>query len=255
VLAPLEWRIVLTCEHGGRRVPREHRRLFVQAQRELATHRGYDIGALELARELSRRLAAPLIASTTTRLLVDLNRSAVNPAAFSRWTRGLDSRAKSALLRRHHAPHRRAVFDAIECALPVIHVAVHSFTPELRGRTRRTDFGLLFDPGRPRERAFCSAWRAVIAERASAVRVDFNQPYRGWTDGLPTSLRQRWTASRYVGVELEVNQRLAADPRARARAAALLAETLEAVRSSIGRGSTLAGQRGRRGIQRGTAAQ
>jgi hypothetical protein len=44
----------------------------------------------------------------------------------------------------------------------------------------------------------------------AALRVRRNRPYVGWTDGLPTALRARHGATRYVGVELECNAALLA---------------------------------------------
>ncbi|MFI4875804.1 MAG: N-formylglutamate amidohydrolase, partial [Blastopirellula sp. JB062] len=41
-------------------------------------------------------------------------------------------------------------------------------------------------------------------------RIRFNYPYLGKADGLTTSLRKKLTGDRYVGIELEVNQRLVA---------------------------------------------
>jgi predicted N-formylglutamate amidohydrolase len=206
----------LTCEHGGHRVPARYAELFRGARGVLRTHRGYDIGALELARGLSRKLHAPLVAATTTRLLVDLNRSADSPSVFSEWTRGLDGATRMVLLRRFHAPHRERVNREVSQALRgggrVIHVAVHSFTPVLDGRARRADIGLLFDPRRPAEAAFCGRLRHELLVQAPELRVLFNSPYRGWTDGLATSLRRELARSRYLGIELEVNQRFALDP-------------------------------------------
>ena len=45
--------LLVTCEHGGNRVPKEYRRLFAGWEPVLASHRGYDPGALTLARELA----------------------------------------------------------------------------------------------------------------------------------------------------------------------------------------------------------
>ena len=41
-----EWRLLLSCEHGGNRVPPEYGELFADAEAVLQTHRGYDIGIL-----------------------------------------------------------------------------------------------------------------------------------------------------------------------------------------------------------------
>ena len=46
---------------------------------------------------------------------------------------------------------------AVAARKQVLHVAVHSFTPVLHGERRNADVGLLYDPARPRERAFRGA--------------------------------------------------------------------------------------------------
>ena len=56
--------LLITCEHGGNRIPPRYRAAFASAARALASHQGYDPGALALAREFARRLAAPLVYST-----------------------------------------------------------------------------------------------------------------------------------------------------------------------------------------------
>ncbi len=38
------WPIVITCEHGGNRVPKLYRELFHGQRRLLESHRGYDPG-------------------------------------------------------------------------------------------------------------------------------------------------------------------------------------------------------------------
>src|SRR5689334_17093692 len=71
--------ILITCEHGGNRIPPKYRALFRNARALLDSHRGYDAGALAMARDLAAALQAPLISSTVSRLLVDLNRSVGHP--------------------------------------------------------------------------------------------------------------------------------------------------------------------------------
>ena len=41
--------LVITCEHGGNRIPVRYRGLFKVKKAVLLSHRGYDIGALSLA--------------------------------------------------------------------------------------------------------------------------------------------------------------------------------------------------------------
>ncbi|MEN6493731.1 MAG: N-formylglutamate amidohydrolase [Thermoguttaceae bacterium] len=201
---------LITCEHGGNEVPTAFARLFRGHRRLLATHRGYDAGALELARAFSRRLDAPLVYSTTTRLLVDLNRSPGHRRLFSEFTRDLDSAAKAAILAAHYTPYRQRVealvAEAVGRGDQVLHLSVHSFTPALDGEVRNADIGLLYDPARRGERPFCHRWRSSLTTLRPGLRVRCNYPYRGVSDGLVTSLRRRFRPNRYLGIELEVNQ-------------------------------------------------
>jgi len=193
-------------------VPREAAALFRGRDALLQSHRGWDPGALLLARQLARRTGAPLEAATVTRLLVEPNRSPHNPRVFSRLTRELPRSERRRLLERYHRPHWERVERAIRTALArtprVVHVAVHSFTRVLGGERRDFEVGLLYDPSRAGERTFCRAWRFELAAHAPLLRVRRNAPYRGTADGLPTAMRRRFPAARYIGIELELNQGL-----------------------------------------------
>lgn len=219
-------RLVLTCEHGGNRVPREHARLFRGASKVLASHRGWDPGALDFGRRVARRTGRTLHACTWTRLLVEPNRSAHNPRIWSEFTRDLPKPERERILERYWRPHRReveAAFDAaVRTAGSVLHVAVHSFTPVLHGERRNADVGLLYDPGRPRERALAMRWKDLLAELAPELRVRVNYPYLGTSDGLTTAQRKRFPDRRYAGFELELNQALLAHPRRAALERALV---------------------------------
>lgn len=208
---PANVAVIVSCEHGGNGVPAPYRHLFVRQGALLASHRGYDPGALVMAQELARAFDAPLFSATVSRLVVDLNRSAGHQGVFSKLTRDLPEADKKALLARYHTPHRAAVEAAIAAAVArqqrVVHVCAHSFTPVLAGVRRRADVGFLYDPARPHERALGRAWQAQLREMAPALRVRLNYPYRGTSDGLTTWLRRRFADSAYAGIELEMNQR------------------------------------------------
>lgn len=88
-----------------------------------------------------------------------------------------------------------------------MHLSIHTFTPVLDGETRRADVGLLYDPRRAGEVAFCARLKTAILERRTDLSVRKNYPYRGAADGFTTSLRKKWSAAEYVGIEVEVNQR------------------------------------------------
>ncbi len=212
-------------------MPARYRSLLARAARALASHRGYDRGALALARALARQLRAPLYAATTTRLLVDHNRSATHAACFSRYTRDLPRDAKTRMLGELYWPHRREIERAVQrevgAGRRVLHVAVHSFTPVLRGERRSADLGLLYDPARAAERALCARWRGELRELDPGLRVRLNYPYRGTSDGLTTALRRALPDPLYAGIEIELNQRLLASTSGRRRAATALCAVLD----------------------------
>ena len=222
-------RLVLTCKHGGNRIPREYSALFRGAKRVLNSHRGWDPGALDVAAFLAREFRLPLHSVTWTRLLVESNRQPTNPRIWSRYTAELPATEQARLLERYWWPHRRAVQESIRTVVArqrrAVHVAVHTFTPVLAGGLRNADVGLLYDSRRPGEKALCARWKEILEELDPELRVRRNYPYRGATDGLTTWLRRRFSERNYMGVELELNQALLASSR-RGHVKRLIAQSL-----------------------------
>ena len=201
---------LITCEHGGNRIPAAYRPLFRGRRALLESHRGYDPGALIMARTLARALRAPLVTSTISRLLIDLNRSIGNRRLFSTATRGAPPKLRARIVEQHYLPYRaeveRLVRQSVLRGRRVIHISSHSFTPELDGKVRRADVGLLYHPARRGEAELCARWKASLAASAPRLRVRRNYPYAGKGDGLTSHLRQRFPPTAYVGIELEINQ-------------------------------------------------
>ena len=174
---------IITCEHGGNRIPAPYRGLFRGQRALLDSHRGYDAGALVMAKALARACRAPLVASTTSR---------------------------AQIVEQHYQPYRvqveRLVTQAVSRGHRVIHISSHSFTAELGGRVRVADVGLLYNPGRRAEAEVCARWKESLTVSAPELRVRRNYPYAGKADGLTSHLRLRFAESDYVGIELELNQ-------------------------------------------------
>ena len=204
-------KLLFTCEHGGNRIPAQYRPLFRKHHALLESHRGHDPGALRLARDCAAVFDAELVYSTTSRLLVELNRSPGHRRLFSEITGPLPEAERERLLRLYYYPYREwveaQVREAAEAGTQIVHVSSHSFTPVLDGDVRRADIGLLYDPRRGAEVDFCRAWQREIRSGAPKLVVRRNYPYRGYDDGLTTSLRRRFPGHVYCGVELEVNQK------------------------------------------------
>jgi len=205
------WSVLVTAEHGGNDVPPDYRELFEGAKAELASHRGWDPGTLSLARSLAKGLGATPITSTVTRLLVDLNRSAHNPKVFSEFTRQLPRDERVALLEHYHRPHwdraRAAASRGTGARGVMLHLGVHSFTPILDDVVRTADIALLYDPARALELELATLWSHALSEALPDRVVRRNNPYRGAADGLTSALRRTFSGSRYLGLEIEVNQK------------------------------------------------
>src|ERR1700746_1311372 len=158
---------IITCEHGGNRIPAPYRRLFRGQRALLDSHPGYDPGSRAMAKALASPWRAPLVASTTSRLLIDLNRSIGHPQLFSAATRGAPAQLRAKIVAQHYRPYRvqveRLVSQSVSRGRRVIHISSHSFTPELDGKVRLADVGLLYHPGRQGEAELCARWKASLA--------------------------------------------------------------------------------------------
>jgi predicted N-formylglutamate amidohydrolase len=232
--------LVVSCEHASSRIPVRYRRLGLPAER-LEEHIAWDRGAAVVTTIVARRLRARSHQARWSRLLIDPNRSIGHPklipsVAFGvtiPGNRRLGRDERDHRIRTYYEPYRDAVLRSVLRTIReegcCLHLGVHSFVPTLNGIVRRADFGLLYDPRRRREAAFADLLRERLREQGFDIRMNF--PYRGTSDGFATGLRRRLRASVYLGLELEMNQRLL-DTRARTQRlgrilAACLAQCLE----------------------------
>lgn len=158
-------------------------------------------------------LKAPLFIGKTSRLLIDLNRTLHNWAIFSPFTRTLNNDTRDHILKNYYFPHRnnveRKIHQLIKSKTKVIHLAIHSFTPVLKGKTRQTQIGLLCDPARPLERSLCLKLRKNIKAQSPLLKVHLNKPYKGVSDGFTRYLRTKFKDKTYAGIEIEINQSMA----------------------------------------------
>lgn len=205
--------LIITCEHAGNEVPEEYSHLFQESPEALETHRGIDIGALELTNTIAEKMEHEAYLHTVTRLLVDLNRSVHSPSLFSEFTREVSLDVREEIFEKYYRPHRKKVQEEIEDIISdgnqAIHIGVHTFTPIWKNQERKVDVGFLFDPRRKKEQDFCWLWRHELQQCSTDLRLKMNEPYRGTMDGFTTYLRRQYSAQNYLGMEIEVNQRFA----------------------------------------------
>jgi len=220
---PGESPLLISVPHDGWQIPTEIVQYMCGAGRGIPDT---DWHVAQLYDFASQRGASMLVAHYS-RYVVDLNRPPHNPAVFSAVTRGLPRLERDRLLAHHHAPHWQRVRARLaERTGRVVHLAIHSFTPVLHGERRDFEIGLLYDPSRLSERALARELAARLRHLQPDLRVRRNAPYRGVADGLATALRRELPNARYVGLEIELNQRALARPGAASAFAALLARAL-----------------------------
>ena len=209
-------KLILTCEHAVATVPEPYVELFAGAPHILETHRGYDIGALEVSSRLEK-LAERSFYGRCSRLLIDLNRSLHHPQLFSSFSKHLPSAEQERIVANWYTPFRSAVLQAIEQTISrhgeALHLSVHSFTPELNGEVRSNDIGILYDPSRRREKELARRLVTAIQKLQPKLSVRMNSPFRGTSDGHTSALRRCFNQESYLGIELEINQCLLEDVR------------------------------------------
>jgi predicted N-formylglutamate amidohydrolase len=222
-------RLIATCEHATAAIPVPYDELIAGARHLLDTHRACDIGAREVCLALDE-MADGVVYGECSRLLIDLNRSPRHPGLFSDFSRDLSRPEKEKVVQRWYVPFRSTALSAVRQTIArhgaVLHLSVHSFTPVLNGMVRSSDIGILYDPRRQGEKDFARhlAKEMLAVDRHLSVRM--NYPYRGVADGHTTALRRLFDGESYLGIEIEINQRLLGDDRGRSAMGKFLAEAL-----------------------------
>ena len=214
--------LILTCEHASNKLPAAFKKAVPADVQE--THRAYDIGACSVFRKLGK-FAKPefFCEGKFSRLFVDLNRTITNKSAFCEYYEALEASDKAAAEKAkaqattYWQEYRTTIEKFVESAIKpntraakskpsVVHLGIHSFTPVLNGKVRNADIGILYDPSRPLECAYANVIKAEIKRLYPTMKVRFNYPYKGSSDGLTTTLRKKF-GPRYVGIEIEINQK------------------------------------------------
>ncbi len=211
--------VLVSCEHASNRLPEG-----MEAPASLmGLHVAWDPGALEIAERLHRMFDAPLHAGEFSRLVVDLNRTIGNSVLVRRrsdghripFNRGLTEAEIERRIERYYLPYRNAVSEGVARIIHnegrCVHLCIHTYTPELAGKVRGNDIGLLYDPHRQPEAALVHELRGALADRTGLV-VWLNRPYSGTADGILPRIRERHDGASYVAIELEVNQKFAGRP-------------------------------------------
>lgn len=213
---PSPW--LITCDHASNSVPDwiNGGSLGI-APEDMARHIAYDVGAAGLTRSLAENLDAPAILSNFSRLVIDPNRGEDDPTLVMRIYDGTvipanrDLGAKGCTTSRQDRITRlyRPYHDAL-AALADTHprraiCAIHSFTPQLRGRPPRPwQVGVLYSHRDER-----LAHGLIRMCRDHGWITGDNQPYSGHLEG--DSIDQHALAHGRPNVLIEIRNDLISD--------------------------------------------
>lgn len=201
--------IVVVCEHASCFIPPALNDLGVSAD-DLQSHAAWDPGALPVAKGLSDRLNAKLIASEVSRLVYDCNRPPSAPDAMPHQSEaikvpgnvGLSAVQRQDRVDKYYEPFRTTLAEAIAATTSPVIVTVHSFTPTYFGQKRAVEIGVLHDTD--------TRLADVMLETASQftkVLVLRNDPY-GPEHGVTHTLKEHALENGHLNVMLEVRNDL-----------------------------------------------
>jgi len=184
---PGRW--LVTCDHASNRVPPwvSGGDLGIPAA-DMARHIALDVGAAGVATELGRLLDSPVILSDFSRLVIDPNRGEDDPTLVMKLydgtiipaNRHIRAEGIEERLDRLYRPYHAAYARLAALRPDRVIVAVHSFTPCLKGRAPRPwQVGVLY--------SHLDAWfsNPLIARlmQEADLSVGDNEPYSGHLPG------------------------------------------------------------------------
>ncbi|MCF4101521.1 N-formylglutamate amidohydrolase [Gillisia sp. M10.2A] len=204
-------KLIISCEHAGNEIPPHYAYLFENNKEVLNSHQGIDLGAFDIYKKLVK-LADYHEHTTTSRLLIEVNRSQHHRSLFSEFTKSLSPDEKTKLIEKYFSNYRDKIENKIKEYIAlgenVLHISVHSFTPVLNGIVREANIGLLYDPANNSEKEFSKLFKTELKVLNPRLKIRYNYPYKGTADGFTTYLRRRFPLN-YAGIELEINQSFA----------------------------------------------
>ncbi|AOF95200.1 N-formylglutamate amidohydrolase [Sphingobium sp. RAC03] len=207
---------LLIGDHAGAAIPGALGDMGLSAA-DRGRHIAIDIGVYGLGRALARRLDAPFLHQSYSRLVIDCNRDPAHAEAIPALSDGtviggnadLDMAEKAERVRAIHRPYHQAMADLIAARTAAgretILLSLHSFTPVLNGDVRPWDIGILHWQGRT---DFALSMLDQLQSIAGVVVGD-NEPYAMDATDYTVPFHAFPNGLRYA--EIEVRQDLIQD--------------------------------------------
>ena len=195
---------VLVCDHASKRVPRCLNNLGL-TEEQLDDHIGWDPGAADVARMLSKNLNAPLILSGYSRLVIDCNRPLQSIQSIPAQSAGVLVPANQYVNEEERALRVNDLFHTYHNAITQLLdsrknrttflLSIHSFTPVLNNQPRPWNIGVSFW----RDNYFSKKLINVLSQfddilvgdnepYAIDAEFDYAVPVHGEARGLPSAM-------------------------------------------------------------------
>lgn len=173
--------VLLLCEHAGYAIPKKLGSLGVSPE-VIKSHRGWDIGAENVAREIAKLLGAPLVVQRYSRLVIDANRPPDGPLAMPFESDEERIPANMNMTAASREARVEEIFDPMNAAITALFDAVprracfsiHSFTPVLGGQRRQWHAGFL----NRQDLATAQALLETVQKRRPDLTLAVNEPYQ-----------------------------------------------------------------------------
>lgn len=206
--------ILLVCEHASNFIPQEFNDLGLDAE-TLKSHIAWDIGAYQMAKNMSKILNASFISPKTSRLIYDCNRAPIEPSAIPdksevfeiAGNRNLNNVERQERAARFYAPFYELLNKTITTAInndrePIV-VTIHTFTPNYFGKPRAVEIGIIHDE----DSRLADGLLDVLISRGE-YNVQRNEPY-GSEDAVTHTLKEHAMKNGLLNVMIEVRNDLA----------------------------------------------
>ena len=215
-----ECNFIVICDHASNHIPNEYNGLGLSKE-ILNTHIAYDIGAKEVALNISKFLNCPLVMTNFSRLLIDANRGVDDPTLIMKisdesviegnkkisFLNNSDERKKR--IKNFYEIYHKKISDIINASIskkvfPAI-ISIHSFTPFWRGKKRSIDLGILWDSDDRLPDIFFN----YLNKNYKNMDIGNNTPYSGRMKN--DTLYKHGTSQGLANILIEIRQDLILD--------------------------------------------
>lgn len=221
--------VLLVCEHASKHIPLRYGDLGLSEDAK-SSHAIWDPGAYEVARSLSQRLDAPLIAARVSRVLFDCNRPPEAPDSMPEaceiyqfpGNKGLSAEAKEERTRNIYQPFKETISKTIQDSARIeAIVTLHSFTPVFFGSPRAVEIGIIHDS----DRRLADAMLAIAPE-VTDLAIARNEPY-GPEHGVTHTLKEHGQKNGLLNAMIEIRSDLIAGPQEQEEVSSMIASWIQ----------------------------